>query len=156
MTDIPVQGTWEITIDAPLDTVWAVLDDSSNLPRWCAFMVKDTTGGKEGLGAMRECTLDSGGRRGRVKERCIDYEPRRRIRWIMDDDTLGITRMLDGFSFGFTLREVTPAQTCVVFDQRWRPRTWLAKILAPLVMRRQMARTNMRLLNSLRDYLAAS
>lgn len=153
MSKAPVQDTWEILVDAPAADVWAVLDDSANLPRWCPFMVKDTTGGKESMGATRECTIENGGRSGRVKERCIDYQPERRIMWTMDEDTLGITRMLEGFAFGFSLERLEDQRTRVTFEQRWRARTLLAKLLVPLVMRRQMAKTNERLLGYLKQYV---
>ncbi|TPV93241.1 MAG: SRPBCC family protein [Myxococcales bacterium FL481] len=153
MTPAPRQGQWTITAHASLSEIWAVISDSANLPKWCTFMVKETTGGQERLGARRSCTLDTGGRQGRVHERCIEYEPPRRIMWTMDDDTLGMTNMLDGLAFGFELKPLDAKRTEIVFEQYWKPRTLAAKILAPLVLRRQMSRTNTRLLAHLRDFV---
>ena len=156
MSSPTLQGTWEVVIHRPVLDVWRVLDDSANLPRWCDFFVKETTGGKEGLGATRECTLETGGRRGRVYERCVAYEPQRRILWTMERDTLGITGMLRDFTFGFSIAPEDPGHTRVVFEQRWRPATLLARVLVPLVMRRQMARTNEQLLQALKAFVERS
>lgn len=56
MSSPPLQGTWEVVIHRPVFDVWRVLDDSANLPRWCDFFVKETTGTTtaRGAGAHRE------------------------------------------------------------------------------------------------------
>lgn len=153
MSAPPLQGTWHVLVERPLAEVWRVLDDSANLTGWCGFFVKETNGGKEGPGATRDCVLETGGRRGQVHERCIEYTPQRRIIWTMERDTLGITGMLRGFTFGFTLEPEGEGRTRVIFEQRWTPATLLARILVPLVMRRQMGRTNEQLLQALKAYV---
>jgi len=54
---------------------------------------------------------------------------------------------------GFSLESQGDRRTRVTFEQHWRPRTLLAKVLAPLVMRRQMVKTNDWLLAALKQYI---
>lgn len=150
----PVQGQWEITVQAPVRQVWAVLDNSANLPKWCGFFVKQTDGGPEQLNATRHCYLDMDGQQSEVWERTIDYEKERRIYWVMERDTGGlIGKILRTFVFGFQLIEQSNGTTKIVFTQYYNPANLFTRLLLVTVMKPKMGKTNQRLLQSLKSYV---
>lgn len=85
-----VQGTDAIVVDAPVETVWRILEDGARLPEWMA-LVKRTDSTREVLGAVRHCDVALGARAGSVVERCVECDPGRTIAWRMESDTIVIT-----------------------------------------------------------------
>jgi len=149
-----VHGQWEILVQAPLHKVWAVLDNSANLPEWCGFFVKETDGGPEQLQATRHCYLDMEGQRSEVWERTIDYAKEQRIYWVMERDTGGlIGKILQTFVFGFQFEAQPNGSTKVIFEQYYQPANFFTRILLVTVMKPKMGKTNQRLLQSLKSYV---
>ena len=145
-----VQGWNQVTLDAPPETVWKLLEDGDRLTEW-AFMVQTTTGGREEFGAIRHCDVEFAGRRGKVSERCIEFEPHRRIAWEMVDDSLGLSKMFTEMGFAFTLAPAPGGGTIVRNESFYRPRTLAARVLNFLVMRRKFGSTRRQLLANLKE-----
>jgi uncharacterized protein YndB with AHSA1/START domain len=80
-----------VVIDAPVETVRDALSDARLLPQWVPAVDEviacSTTG--EHVGATRSCAANLGGRTGTMVERGVEYTPRRRIAYLVDDETSG-------------------------------------------------------------------
>src|SRR5262247_2517285 len=100
--DWTVQESDEVVVHASPDRIWALLEDGPRLTEWMPI-VKTTTGQVEVLGAERTCAVEFEGKRGRVTERCVEHDQRRRIAWQLVDDTLGFGRLFAELGFSFTL-----------------------------------------------------
>lgn len=143
----PAQGHDEILVQAPVEGIWAVLEDSTRLPEWTT--VFRTTGGRETPGSIRECDVDFEGKTGSVVERCVESVPHKRIAWVMDADTFGFSRMLSDFGFSFTLTPRAGNETLVRNETYYRPETLVAKMLNPF-MRRKFRGARRRFLEGLK------
>ncbi len=75
---MPVNATTSRTIDAPKETVWAILDDFPTISAWSAGIKQSFTTGDTakvtGLGAERQCVLDDRGTKV-LDERISAYTP---------------------------------------------------------------------------------
>lgn len=137
------QLTRQIAIDAPRDRIWALVADSSLLPKW-APPVKAVTAqgeGPEGVGATRVCQVEFGGREGTMTERCVAFEPPFRAGYVVDDDSLGFARMFADYGFTITLEEGSDGSSTVRTDTYYTPRNRLFAAMNHLIMRRRFART---------------
>jgi hypothetical protein len=86
----------------------------------------------------RHCNVDLGGRTGTMTERCVQFIPRRRASYVVDDDTLGFNRMLVGYGFTITLDPASDRATALCIDTFSTPRNPLHALLNRLLLRRRM------------------
>jgi uncharacterized protein YndB with AHSA1/START domain len=137
------QLTREIAIRAPRDRVWAVVADSSLLPEW-APPVKEVTGlseGADGVGTTRVCEVEFAGRGGTMTERCVAFDPPFRAGYVVDDDSLGFSRMFADYGFTITLETSSDDSSSARIDTYYTPRNRLFAALNRLLMRRRFAST---------------
>lgn len=132
------KGSNEILIDAPPSAVWAILEDSTMLSQWMPI-VTGTTGTVEARGRDRTCDVTMGRRHGQVRERCVVFDPPRRIGWVLVDDTLGFAKMLSGFAFDFALLAGGAGRTRLINTTYYRPKGLFARLMSALVLKRKFA-----------------
>lgn len=137
------QLTRDIHIAAPRDRVWAVVADSRLLPNWAPPVktVERIDSGDEGVGATRLCHVEFGGRRGKMTERCVEFEPAFRVGYVVDDDSLGFSRMFADYGFTITLEDSGDGASRARTDTYYTPRNWIFGLMNALVMRRRFATT---------------
>jgi uncharacterized protein YndB with AHSA1/START domain len=129
-------GSDAIVISANPDEIWSLLEDSTKLSQWMP-PVRSTDGHRESLNAIRKCEVDFEGRTGQVVERCIVFEKPDRIGWLVVEDTLGFSKMLNDFAFDFVLDPAGPGKTRVVNTSYFEPRNWMASVMIALMIRRK-------------------
>jgi uncharacterized protein YndB with AHSA1/START domain len=144
-----LQGSDELVVNAPKERVWALLVDGPRLPEWMPI-VKATTGQLEVLGAERACEVEFEGKRGSVKERCVEHEPLHQISWQLVDDSLGFGRMFADLGFSFILESRGDGSTLVRNESYYRPRSILAGLLSLMLMRRKFGGIRRTALDNLR------
>jgi hypothetical protein len=133
--------------------IWGVIADSTLLPQW-AGVVTDVTylgEGQEGVGMTRHCNVELGGRTGTMTERCVEFIPRRRASYVVDDDTLGFNRMLVDYGFTITLDPASDRATALRIDTFYTPRNPLYALLNRLVLQRRMRKVVDGLLQGLKQ-----
>jgi uncharacterized membrane protein len=150
-----LQGSDEVVMRAPVERIWALLEDGPRLPEWMPI-VKSTTGEVEVLDAERTCQVEVEGKRGSVTERCVEHDPYVRIAWRLVDDSLGFGRLLDDFGFSFTLEPLADGSTRVRNETYYRPRSLVARLLSMLVLRRKFRGIRLVALANLRRLSTAS
>ncbi len=143
----PAQGSNTIVIEAARERIWTLLSDSQRLLEWMP-MVKSTTGKKEFLDAVRHWDVEFNGKTGKVTERCCDFEPTDRIGWVMEKESFGFAKMLEGMGFDFRLQTVGPQTTRVT--TYYRPRNILALLMSALMMKRSVRRVRRTALGNIR------
>jgi Polyketide cyclase / dehydrase and lipid transport len=122
--------------------IWGVIADSRLLPQW-AGVVTDVTylgEGQEGVGMTRRCNVELGGRTGTMTERCVEFVPNRRAGYVVDDDTVGFSRMLVDYGFTITLDPRSDRTTALRIDTYYTPRNPLYTLLNRLLLQRRMGK----------------
>lgn len=137
---------YDTTIDAPAESVWAVLSDLEAVERYSKGVrrARFTSDAKEGLGASRHCDLAPFGT---VEERIDVWEPQQRLRLAIFENTkMPFTRATADFSL---TDEGEATRVSVLFD--YTPRFgFVGRLLNPLGLRTQMQRGMKGLLTGLR------
>jgi uncharacterized protein YndB with AHSA1/START domain len=129
----------QITIDAPVSTVWEVLSDARLLPDWVPAVddVVACSADGEAVGAVRQCNVQLAGKAGRMVERCVEFSPMTRVAYVVDDESFGMRRMFA--DYGFALNPISEAnsRTRVRVDTYYTPRTAFYSVINVVVMRRR-------------------
>ncbi len=145
---MPVKAHAQRTINAPSESVWAVLDDFPQISTWSAGIQKSYTTGdtnsETGLGAERRCEL--GGNK-ILDERISAYTPGES----MTVDVWNIEGLpLKSSKTTFSVRSAGPTSTEAVIDAEANPKLpeFLVRLLHPLLSR-AIAKNFARLLDEL-------
>jgi len=149
---IAFEGLSEIAIHARPEQVYAILEDSTLLPRW-APMVKHTTGKKGRVGTVRTCQVEWNGRKDEVAERCIEAIPNKKIAWIMEKGMM--TRMFSRISFWYVLEPQGRSTTVLQMGFLYEPRHILARLMYCLMMKRTLSQLRISLLGNLKSLIEA-
>jgi uncharacterized protein YndB with AHSA1/START domain len=137
----PLQWHTEITIAAPPERVWAIVDDITLIPAYHPEVrhVELISGAKRRAAGVRyRCTIPEG-RAGNCIEEITEYVPGSRFVTAFPEDSWGLSRQLAEFTVE-TVVESAPGGTRVGLNAYYRPRTLVMKLLNPLGLRRLMAR----------------
>ncbi|MBI3603086.1 MAG: SRPBCC family protein [Nitrospirae bacterium] len=147
-----LQGLSEIVIQAGPERVYAILEDSTLLPRW-APMVKHTTGRTEKVGSVRTYQVEWEGRKDEVAERCVEAIPNKKIAWIMEKGMM--TRMFSRISFWYVLEPQGRSTTVLQMGFLYEPRHILARLMYALIMKRKLKQLRRSLLENLKNLAEA-
>lgn len=145
---VAFQGSDETFVNAKPEQIWAVLEDSTLLPRW-APMVKSTTGKTERVGSVRTCQVEWEGRQDRVVERCVEAIPNKKIAWVMEEGMM--TRMFSTIRFWFVLESHDGNATLLQLGFLYQPRNILARLMYFLMMKRKLERLRRTLLENIKN-----
>jgi uncharacterized protein YndB with AHSA1/START domain len=146
-----------IVIEAPPEAVWDVLADSARLADWVPaveVVLACSTGG-EAVGATRTCAARLGRRSGTMVERCVEFIPKTRIAYVVDDESFGMRRMFDDYGFALDLDGSGSARTKVTLRTFYTPRTPVYSLMNRLVMRRQFRGVCRGILEGLKSFTEA-
>jgi len=153
MLEVVVVQQSEILIEATPKAIFDVLADAEALPEWLPMVERCESRGPRGIGGERVCEVDWGGRRGMLVERCTERVMRRRLAFVVDEDTLGFSKMFDEFGFAYDLVPEGPGRTRVRMEGLYRPRGFLAKMMDVLLMRRRLAKSRCDILGYLKTHV---
>lgn len=143
-----LQARNEPVIDAPVDRIWSVITDIDLLHKVNPGVVK-ATGTMDRLNATRTCEIVNGGRKGTMTERLIELEPNKRTVWTIEDDTMGMKKMLNGTRFVFNLERLDDQRTRVVSETHYAPVNLMARVMNALVMRRMIGKAQATILQNI-------
>ena len=124
-----LQARNQSVIKAPIDAIWSVITDISQLPKVNPGVVK-ATGRMDKQGKFRTCEIINHGRKGTMVERMVELVPQ--------SDTMGMSRMLRETRFVFNLEKLTDNETVVVTETFYEPNNFFATILNKLIMKRMI------------------
>jgi uncharacterized protein YndB with AHSA1/START domain len=94
-----LQARNEAIINAPINSVWAIITDINILPKVNPGVIK-ATGRMDKQGETRTCEMDNKGKKGTMTEKLIELIPEKKTVWAIENDTMGTQ------SFAFTLKNL--------------------------------------------------
>ena len=80
-----LQARNETIINAPANTIWAIITDISLLPKVNPGVVK-ASGRMDRQGETRTCDINNKGRKGTMTERLVELVPETKTVWTIEND----------------------------------------------------------------------
>lgn len=139
-----------VVIKASHHDVWDAVRDPYQHAQWHPALTRIE--GEHVLGAVRTCEIVIGKKTSTNRERCIVYDEGRAIEWAIEHDGSGFSRMAKDWTAGFTLQPHSDNETRVEARSVFSPRTFLARIMLPLI-RRKFHQTQRAILNGLKQHV---
>ena len=144
------QGQDELIMNASVEKIWNILIDGTVLSTWMPI-VKGTTSGIESLNTVRSCDVEMNGKKGKVSEKCVLFNDKKEIGWLMLTDEFGIDKMFANYSFSFELVPISHNKTKVINKGYADPKNLFAKIMNAIVMKRMSSKIRNKALNGIKE-----
>jgi carbon monoxide dehydrogenase subunit G len=144
-----LQARNETIIDAPIESLWAVITDIKSLSKVNPGVVK-ASGRMDREGETRTCEIDNKGRKGTMTERLIELVPLKKTVWTIETDTMGMKKMLLDTRFIFNLEKLNENQTRVINETYYKPANLIAAVMNSLMMKRMISKSQEQILSNLR------
>lgn len=145
-----LQARNETIINAPISNVWAIITDINLLHKINPGVIK-ATGRMDKQGETRTCEMNNKGRKGIMTERLIELVPEQKTVWTIENDSMGMKKMLSGTRFCFYLEKVSDKQTKVINESYYHPETFMAKIMNALMMKKMMGKIQAKILSNIKS-----
>jgi uncharacterized membrane protein len=152
----PFRSRQEVTIDAPLETVWAFTMDLTKIPEFHPRVSKvDLIDGKtfREPGVCYRCHL-SGGKHTCV-EKDIEIVPFEKIVTVLPEDTFGISKILENYTVETLFQRLGDASTRVEIRHYYATNTLKAKLLN-LVAKAKLAHETRAMLHAAKAAIEAA
>src|SRR5215831_8766670 len=136
----PFQSRQEVVIHAPLQAVWEINQDLTNIAAYHPRVERvDLISGKRerGKGVAYRCHLTDG--KNTCVEKDLEVIPMERIVTALPEDTMGITKMLPDYVVESRLTPVASQETKVEFRHYYSTKTLKAKCFN-VIAKRKIAR----------------
>jgi len=144
-----LQARNEIIINAPVSKVWSVITDINLLPKINPGVVS-VKGTMDKQGETRTCEMDNKGRKGTMTERLIELVPEQKTVWTIEEDTMGMKKMLSGTRFCFYLEKQGVNQTKLINESYYLPSNLMSKIMNALMMKNMMGKIQHKILSNIK------
>jgi hypothetical protein len=146
----PFRSKQEVTINSPLEAVWAFNMDLTNIPKFHPRVIKvDLISGKtfREAGISYQCHLVGG--KHTCVEKDIEVIPMERIVTVLPEDSFGISKILDDYRVEASLQKLGEHATRVEISHYYSTKTLKARLLN-LIAKRKIARDTQRMLNAMK------
>lgn len=144
-----LQARNEIVINASANKVWAVITDISLLPKINPGVVS-VKGVMNKQGETRTCEMDNKGKKGTMTERLIEFVPEEKTVWTIEEDTMGMKKMLSGTRFCFYLEKQGDIETKLINESYYLPNGLMGKIMNALMMKSMMGKIQSKILSNVK------
>jgi uncharacterized protein YndB with AHSA1/START domain len=145
-----LQARNEILINAPASKVWSVITDINLLPAINPGVIS-VKGTMNKQGETRTCEMDNKGRKGTMTERLIELVPEAKTVWTIEEDTMGMKKMLSETRFCFYLEKQGNNQTKLVNESYYLPNNLMAKIMNVVMMKSMMGKIQHKILTNIKE-----
>jgi uncharacterized membrane protein len=152
----PFRSKQEVTIDAPLETVWSFTMDLTKIPEFHPRVSKvDLIDGKafREPGVSYRCHLAGG------KHTCVEKDiaivPFEKIVTVLPEDTFGISRIFENYTVETLFQTVGDASTKVEIRHYYSTNTLKAKLLN-LIAKGKLARETQAMLHAAKAAIEAA
>ena len=145
-----LQARNEAIINAPIGSIWAIITDINQLHKINPGVIK-ATGRMDKEGEIRTCEMNNKGRKGTMVEKLIELVPEKKTVWSIENDTMGMKKMLSGTRFCFYLEKVGDNKTKVINESYYQPITLMAKIMNGLMMKKMMGKIQGQILTNIKS-----
>lgn len=146
-----LQARNEIMINAPVSKVWSVITDINLLPKINPGVIT-AKGTMDKQGGIRTCEMDNKGRKGTMTERLIELVPEKKTVWTIEEDSMGMKKMLSGTRFCFYLDKQGEGQTKLINESYYLPNSLMGKIMNVLMMKNMMSKIQQQILDNIKAH----
>ena len=144
-----LQARNEAIINAPIGSVWAIITDINQLHKINPGVIK-ATGRMDKQGETRTCEMDNNGRKGTMTEKLLELVHEKKTVWVIENDTMGMGKMLKDPRFCFYLEKLSDNQTKIINESYYLPATFIAKIMNALMMKKMMCKIQSQILSNMK------
>jgi hypothetical protein len=145
-----LQARNEAVINAPISSVWAVITDINVLHKVNPGVIT-AKGQMDKQGETRTCEMQNGGKKGTITERLVELVPEQKTVWVVESDSMGMSKMLKEPRFCFYLEKIDPNKTKIVNESYYEPATAMVRIMNALFMKRKMRQIQEQILNNIKS-----
>ena len=124
----------EAVINAPINSIWAIITDINLLPKVNSGVVK-ATGRMDKEGETRNVEINLNGKSGTFTEKMIELVPEKKTVWTIENDTMSMSKMLKDNRFVFNLEKLADNKTRVTSETYYQPANFIAKIMSALMIK---------------------
>jgi len=139
----------EAVINAPVTSIWAVITDIDQLPKVNQGVVK-ATGRMDKQGETRIVEISMNGRNGTFTEKLIELVPEKKTVWTIENDTMGMSKMLKDNRFVMNLEKLSENETKVTSETFYQPANFFAKIMSVLMIKSTFGKMQGHILTNLK------
>jgi hypothetical protein len=144
-----LQARNETIINAPIESLWAVITDIQSLPKLNPGVIK-ASGRMDRQGETRTCEINNRGRKGTMTEKLAELVPLKKTVWTIETDTMGMKKMLIDTRFIFNLEKLSENRTRVINETYYKPANIIATVMNSLMIKKMISRTQEQILSNLR------
>ena len=144
-----LQARNEAIINAPISSVWAIITDINVLHKINPGVIK-ASGRMDKQGETRTCEMNNKGRKGTMTEKLVELVHEKKTVWAIENDTMGMAKMLKDPRFCFYLEKEGENKTKIVNESYYEPATFAAKIMNALMMKRMMRKIQSQILSNIK------
>ena len=144
-----LQARNETTINAPISSVWAIITDIQMLDKINPGVIS-ATGRMDKQGETRTCVMDNNGRKGTMTEKLVELVHEQKTVWVIENDSMGMGKMLKDPRFCFYLEKAGENQTKLINESYYEPGNFMVRIMNALMMKRKMGEIQEKILSNIK------
>ncbi len=145
-----LQARNEAVINASVGSIWAIITDINLLHKVNPGVIK-ATGRMDKQGETRTCEISNRGKIGTMTEKLIELAPEMKTVWTIENDTMGMSKMLKDTRFCFYLEKIDANRTKLVNESYYVPANFMAKIMNALMMKKKMGEIQRQILDNIKS-----
>ncbi len=133
-----LQARNEAVIHAPIGRVWTIITDINLLPKINPGVIT-AKGRMDVQGETRTCEMQNGKRSGTMTEKLVELVPEKKTVWVIQNDSMGMARMLKDPKFCFYLEKIDDTHTKIINESYYDPANFMIGIMNKLMMKKKMS-----------------
>ena len=145
-----LQARNEAIINASISSIWAIITDINLLHKINPGVIK-ATGRMDKQGETRTCEMDNKGKLGTMTERLIELVPEKKTVWAIENDTMGMSKMLKDPQFCFYLEKLDDNKTKIINESYYEPANLMVKLMNALMMKKKMGQIQEQILSNIKS-----
>jgi len=144
-----LQAHNEAVINAPIASVWAIITDIKLLDKINPGVI-NATGRMDKQGETRTCEMENRGKRGTMTEKLVELVHEKKTVWVIENDSMGMGKMLKDPRFCFYLEKIDDNQTKIINESYYEPANLLVRIMNALMMKKKMSEIQGKILSNIK------
>ena len=144
-----LQAHNEEIINAPISKIWAIITDINLLDKINPGVIT-AKGRMDKQGETRTCEMDNKGRKGTMTEKLVELVHEQKTVWVIENDTMGMKKMLKDPRFCFYLEKIGDSKTKITNESYYLPANLMAKVMNALMMKKMMGKIQTQILTNIK------
>ena len=140
----------ETVINAPINSIWAIITDINLLSKVNPGVVK-ATGRMDKEGETRTVEININGKNGTFSEKLIELVLEKKTVWTIENDTMSMSKMLKDNHFVCNLEKLEDNKTKVTNETYYQPANFIAKIMNALMIKGTFRKMQEQMLTNIKN-----